>query len=132
MSNSSQVGEISEMRVALAFRKAGYTILEPFGHQQPYDLVAEKDGEFMKIQAKSGRLTDGSVDVHVCTWQKDGSPREYEDYEIDYFGVFCKDTDEVYVVHVSEAPKQNMRLRVDDTNHHQVRMAEEYKAEKIL
>lgn len=131
--NAQHTGDISEMEVALSYKRAGYTILWPHGHQTPYDFVAERDAEFVRVQVKSGRLDGGSIDVHVCTWKSDGSPREYDKSEIDVFGVYCAETDEVYIVPVAEAPKQNMRLRVEEgQNQSHVRRASRYRAAQVL
>jgi hypothetical protein len=115
------------MQCQIAFKRDGWTVLEPFGHEQAYDFVVEKGGEFKRVQSKSGRLSGGSIDVHVCTYGSSGDVRTYSDDEIEVFGVYCPATDEVYVVPVDEAPNKNMRLRVEPSNSHNVRMAEEYK-----
>lgn len=125
--NASDTGEVAEMKCQIAFKRKSWTVLEPFGHEQPYDFVVEKGGEFKRIQSKNGRLDGGSIDVHVCTYGSSGGVRTYSDEEIEAFGVYCPETDEVYVVPVNEAPNQNMRLRVEQSDSHNVRMAGEYK-----
>jgi hypothetical protein len=125
--NSRDVGEVAEMECQLALKREGWTILEPFGHEQPYDFVAEKNGEFKRVQSKNGRLDSGSIDVTVCTYGSSGGVRTYSEDEIDSFGVYCPETDSVYLVPVEEAPNKNMRLRVEQSDSHNVRMATEYK-----
>jgi len=124
--NTRDTGEIAEMEAQLALKRRGWTILEPFGHEQAYDFVAEKDGEFKRVQSKNGRLDGGSIDVTVCTHGSSGGVRTYGSDEIDCFSVYCTETDSVYLVPVEEAPNKNMRLRVKESSSHNVRMAEEY------
>lgn len=124
--NARDTGEVAEMECQLALKRGGWTILKPFGHEQAYDFVAEKNGEFKRVQSKNGRLDGGSIDVTVCTHGSSGGVRTYSSDEIDSFGVYCPETDSVYLVPVEEAPKKNMRLRVEESSSHNVRMARKY------
>jgi hypothetical protein len=125
--NTREVGEIAQLQGEIAFKKSGYVVLNPIGHEQPYDFVAEKDGEFIKVQSKSGRIKNGSIDVHVCTYTA-GETREYSKNEIDVFSIYVPKIDETYIVPVEEAPNQNMRLRVDEVTNNlpSIRWADEY------
>lgn len=132
--NSSDTGEVAHLESQAAYKRAGYTVLDPLGHEQAYDFVAESGGEFRRVQVKSGRMDGGSIDVHVCTYTG-GSARTYADDEIEDFAVYVPDIDHVYVVPVEEAPQQNMCLRVEETNAanaSRVRWSEDYRWENQL
>lgn len=83
--------------------KRGYSILLPFGVNQRYDLVIETRGQFLKVQCKVG--------------------------EVDFFAVYCPETDGVYLIPASEVPTTVMFLRFDPTRNKQrkrVRWARDY------
>lgn len=48
------------MRLMHDLRKAGYLISIPFGEDHRYDIIAEKDDRFYRVQVKTGRLRKGS------------------------------------------------------------------------
>ena len=132
--NAHHTGEISELQVATEYKKARYNILWPGTHQVPYDFVAERGGQFERVQVKSGRVDGGSIDIHVCSWKNDGAAREYGDNEIDAFGIYVRELEQVYIVPVEIAPKQNMRLRLDAVTNgrDRVHWAAKYEAEQVL
>jgi PD-(D/E)XK endonuclease len=58
--------------------------------------------------------------------------RTYQDHEIDYFGVYCRDTDAVYLVPIKDVgPHTSAYLRVEPAKNNQakgVRWAMDYEA----
>lgn len=113
--NDSDKGEVAELESQAAFKRSGYTVLTPIGHEQKYDFVAEKNNEFTRVQSKSGRIQDGHIDVHVCTYHSSSEPTTYTKEDIDVFSIYVPEIDEVYIVSVEEAPSKNMRIRLDET-----------------
>ncbi|MGH2757664.1 MAG: group I intron-associated PD-(D/E)XK endonuclease [Actinomycetota bacterium] len=105
----SEVGERTEAAVLAALAAAGKHVLVPFG-QRRFDIAFEDDGRLIKVQCKTGVQKQGAL------WFKThsvihGSSRNYRD-EIDYFGVYCHDRREVYVVPVSDVPTTAAHLRL--------------------
>ena len=49
------------------------------------------------MQCETGRLVRGAV-VFATTTYTGQKHRTYQDHEIDYFGVYCRGTDAVYLV----------------------------------
>jgi PD-(D/E)XK endonuclease len=101
----------------LALRMAGLRVLLPFGENTRYDLVVEQDGQFSRIQCKTGRFRGGAVVFKtVSSYAHHRSAqvarRGYQG-EIDYFGVHCAETGGVYLVPIDEVPGTDGRLRVD-------------------
>jgi hypothetical protein len=90
----------------------------------------DKDGVLSRIQIKSGRLRRGVIDYAACSshFHRKGNYRSYQG-EVDFFGIYCKDTDEVYLVPSAEAPAMRGSLRIDPTKQGQfkkVRWAQPY------
>jgi hypothetical protein len=87
-------------------RDAGYTISVPFGENTRYDLVIDDGAELARVQCKTGRLKDGAVVFKTASTYAHhrGAPRSSRHYqgEIDFFGVFCRETEGVYFIPIDE------------------------------
>ncbi len=111
-------------------------VLRPFGENQRYDLLIEDGDRFIRVQCKTGRLRQGAVRFNTCSVNyHHPSNRGSKDYRHDYrgaadaFGVYCPDTDRVYIVPVDEVGTNVAALRVEPTKNSQrkrVRWAEDY------
>ena len=129
--NPSEKGEISEVMVLAQFVKSGTRVLRPYSASLRYDLVIEDGDGFHKVQCKTGRLKDGVVVAQVCSVSaphRGGIKKGYKG-EIDLFGIYCPETDEVYIVPVEDAPSREIRLRIEKTKNNQsssVRWAKDY------
>ena len=88
--------------VLAALLRAGKTVLQPFGDNQRYDIVIDEGGKFFRIQCKTGRVRDGAIRFSTCSVRYDQSARSYVG-EIELFGVYCPETDKVYLVPIAEA-----------------------------
>jgi hypothetical protein len=131
--DASDKGELAEAMTIAECKRLGLTVLEPFGHEQPYDLVVEIGGEFKRLQCKHARYKNGKVKGHLFTAYND-EVRSYEDYEIDYFALYEQRTDEVYIVAVEDAPKDNISLRVEEPEQTSpnIRWADDYVISEVL
>lgn len=110
MRDTNTIGAVTEARVLAALTARGYTVSVPFGVAK-YDLIADIDGQLNKIQCKTGRLRRNGVMFNAYSTGRDGTRSTYLD--CDLFGVYCPDTDEVYLVPVDMAGHTTVTLRVD-------------------
>lgn len=116
---SKRKGDIAELKVMLYLEENGYNVLTPFGDKARYDLVAEKDGVFERIQVKYRTLSDGNVllvDVASNTKVNGCSKRSiYTEDEIDSIIVYCPDTDSLYKLDMDDIRgiKTAISLRVN-------------------
>ena len=91
MINSKQIGNITEVESMLAFLKAGYNVLTPYGDCEKYDFVADVNGKFLKIQCKTAHAidTENTGFTFNCrsSHRKDGKciNEKYSKDEVDYF-----------------------------------------------
>ncbi len=93
-------GDVAEVAVIAALIPAGYRISIPFGENHRYDLVADRDGQLMRIQVKTGRLRRGAIGFKAYSshaHRGGGSCRPYVG-EVDAFGVYCAARLEVYLI----------------------------------
>ena len=110
--NTKTIGERSVACILAALLKAGKTVLLPFGDNQRYDMVIEEDGNFTRIQCKTGRLRNGVIAFNVCSQAGgSGKRRDYQG-EIDVFGVYCPELDTVYIVPIKDTYATTVSLRV--------------------
>ena len=57
------VGDRTEAIVIAALVRRGYRVLRPLSSNERYDLVLDLDGEFLRVQCKTGRLRNGAIRV---------------------------------------------------------------------
>ena len=112
-------------------------VLRPFGENQRYDLLVEDhNGEFIRVQCKTGRLRRGGVEFKTCSFtyhhpSNQGTKEYMHDYRgaADVFGVYCAEIDRVYLVPVEEVGTRQCFLRIEPTKNAQakkVRWAQDY------
>lgn len=111
--NPKAVGEVSEAMVLARLVQLGYPVLIPFGNNQRYDLVYEENGKLVRAQVKTGRLLQGTISFSVASKNGFTGVRTGYANSVDVFLVYSPHLDKVYRVPVSEAPSNEMRLRVD-------------------
>ena len=139
MEHPKEVGDRSTLAIILALRNAGYGVLMPFGENTRYDLVAEDDNGFSRVQCKTGRLRNGAIRFSVCSsyghHRNPASARRSYEGQIDSFAVFCPETGGVYLIPVSDVPARTAAfLRFDpplNNQQNRIRHAEDYKIGRI-
>lgn len=129
--NTKAIGDLSELEVAVALARVGYIVSKPLGDSHRYDLIIDDGQTLSRVQVKTGRLTSGAIRVSCCSshTHRGGAPRPYRG-QIEYIGVFCPQTGEVYLVPESDIVDSYMHLRVDPTVNRQdrnIRWASRYK-----
>lgn len=119
-------GVVAEMQVASKLIEDGYTVSEPINDGK-YDLVAEKGGEFTRIQVKNGRMKNGSVRATLCEYSR-GDTYVYGKDDIDAFGIYNSENG-VFFMDVEDAPEQLVHIRVEEAEMEQptIRYAEDYR-----
>ena len=121
-------GSIAELAVATRLMREGWNVLVPYGENTRYDLVAERNGRFVRIQVKYSTPKDGKLYVS-CRSSNNWSVLPYTAKEIDAIAVYDGLSQAVYFVPVSRMRKSAMVLRLDPTKNSQkvrVRFAKEF------
>ena len=121
--NTKQLGDISEAAVAAEFLKAGLTVLTPWGDRHRYDLVVEEAGRFLRIQVKTGRVQSGAIKFNTAsTSTLDGETVQIPYAgQIDYFAVYCREVDKVYVIPVGLCGPRGFALRLVEARNRQAK-----------
>lgn len=127
--NPKEIGDKSEAMTLAEFVYQGRTVLQPFGDKERYDLVVDEDGDFIRIQCKTARLT-GKNSFHFSTESVNWNTKTSRDYngQADVFAVFLRETRKIYIFNVSNLPKRacNVRLSKDDAGYNAQRFAEDH------
>jgi DNA-binding CsgD family transcriptional regulator len=109
-------GLLAESKVKTRFIELGYTVLEPQLDKR-YDIVVEENGEFNRIQVKSSRYKNGCVRTGL-TWGSVNTNKtkkyKYGEDDIEYFAIWNKQTDKVYVLPREFGEKTQVNLRIEE------------------
>jgi hypothetical protein len=139
MEHPKDIGDRTTLAVMLALRDLGLGVLVPFGENTRYDLVIDDGTSLSKVQCKTGRLRNGAVRWSVCSnYAHHRNPRVAQrDYqgEVDFFGVYCPETEGVYLIPIAELPvRRKGTLRVEPAKNCQrklIRPASEYEIGRV-
>ena len=126
--NKKHKGDIAEHAVAQKVIESGWNVLWPDSDACRYDLVAEKDGCFVRIQAKYVTAKNGHLEVN-CRSSNNWSVKPYTRDEIDVMAVYEPDNRNVYFIPVDKINKKAFNLRVLKAKNNQaakLHLAEEY------
>jgi hypothetical protein len=124
MEHPKAIGDRSTLAIMLALHEAGYDLLVPFGENTRYDLAIDDGSRLARVQCKTGRLRNGAVAFNTCSsYAHHPNPRVIKrDYqgEIDYFAVFCPETQRSYLIPIAEVPmRRRASLRVHPARNNQ-------------
>jgi hypothetical protein len=125
-------GRITEATVLAAFVKHGYAVSVPFGDGQPYDLVVDIDGAFLRVQCKTARRLGACLMFHAKSTDHGHGNRSYRGLA-DVFGVVYPTDESVYLVPVADVSSRTPYLRLEATRNNQrsgIRFAADYAFER--
>jgi len=132
--HTKSIGEITEGSVIAALIKSGASILIPFGENRRYDIVMDWHGTFYRVQCKTGMLLKdrGVIQFACCSCGNGRNPvRKHYQGQIEFFGVYCPQTEDVFLVPVEDAAKTYTVIRVGPRKSNLVRRgireAEQYR-----
>lgn len=136
--NTSSIGNIGQAKVLTKFTELGVPVYTPFGEGYIVDLIAEFNGKLNKIQIKTTeKLHDNSYMTFKITRQDGfhGTRKSYTKDEIDYFALYCVETDIVLLVPIEDTPANEFRVRLDNyegirTNN--MRFVSDYRFENFI
>ena len=104
-------GDLGVAKAQADLVQRGYLVLTPFSEHAPFDLVAYRDHEFLRIQVKYRSAAKGVLTIAFRTsWaDRNGShERAIDKEEVDLFCVYCPDTDECYYFKPQEFQSGNL------------------------
>ena len=136
--NSSKIGNIGQAKVVSKFTEMGIETFLPFGDGSKYDLIAEFNGKLNKIQIK----TTKNIKKNSCiTWRlccqngRNGNQKKYNNDEVDYFALYCIETDVLCLVPFCNAQTTELNFRMDNYKGKKLKnmnFCSEYTFDKII
>jgi len=111
----AMIGEASELAIATQLMLHGYPVLKPINSQLRYDLVAEMDGSFKRIQCKTGFV--GGNGSHIGYKLKSTGRKQLTTYgksyvgDVDYFGVYVPELKKCYLIPVEDGGVLRLKER---------------------
>lgn len=105
-------GETSELEVAIhLIEEYGCRVSQTFGHEHPYDLIADKEGDLLRIQVKTVSNNSGNQQGKYL------QNKNYSTENIDMFAGQPRDHYEPFFVPTEEVDlkKNNPRIHVTYT-----------------
>lgn len=129
MAITKQKGDIAEAFVTYILKENGFNVLVPWGEDNRYDLVTEKNGVFKRVQVKYVTPKDGAIEVRVRSCNN-YNIIHYSPKDIDVIAVYSAKQNKVYFVRLSDIKNRSVcRLRLSPTKNGQkkfVIMASKY------
>ncbi len=108
----------AEAAVLHALVAAGKHVWLPFQASGRCDLLFQDDRGLHRVQCKAATVRHGAVTFMTCSATSDVA-RDYRD-DVDYFGAYCHERGEVYLVPVHAVPTRRAFLRLQPTRNGQV------------
>ena len=129
MAVTKQKGDIAEAFIAFTLKQNGFNVLLPWGEDVRYDIVAEKNGVFKRIQVKYVTPKNGVLEVAMRS-SNSHSIKPYSEKEVDVVAAFCSKQERAYFIPINKnSNKRVCKLRLEPTKNKQqkkVTMASEY------
>ena len=132
-------GQATEAIVTAELIARDVSVLTPAYDNEPYDLVAEIEDTFYRLQIKTGYegKRDGTVVFRTRSVRTKSGGYEREGYEgdIDYFAVLNVCEEEVYLVPIEDAGTATTTIRYEpaaNNNRTNVNWHAEYRLDAIL
>ncbi len=113
-------GSIAELAVAGRLLEEGWQILFPVGENCRYDLVAEKDGKFLRVQVKYVTPKNGALEVN-CRSSNNWSVLHYSAKDIDLIAAYDSVSRNIYFIPVDKINRNSFKIRIESSRNGQKR-----------
>jgi hypothetical protein len=125
-------GKIAELMISAKLMEMGWKISNPLCENTRYDLLAEKNGKFVRVQVKYVTPSKGVLDVN-CKSSNNWSILRYTTKDIDILAVYDAMSRNIYFIPASKLNISAIKLRIEPTKNQQqklIRLAQDF--EKLV
>jgi len=116
--NTKLKGDIGELIVAHNLLKKGWSVSMPYGENNRYDLIIEKDGLMKRVQVKACTPKDGVLHVN-CRSSNNWSVIKYTEKDFEILAAVDLNTEIVYYISSKNINKSVFDLRLVQTKNNQ-------------
>ena len=139
---TQQKGTLTELHCIMDLTQLGIRTLTPTDEASKYDVVADLDGRFIRIQCKTSRwvadtaIPETAFCIDTCcqtTNTKQITRHMYSKKDVDYFYTYFQG--QGYLVSIEEANGKTFRWRYEYPSNNQkmgIHIASEYKIEEVI
>ena len=107
--SNRQIGAVGVSRVTSALFRLGYSVLAPLEDFAGYDLVAEKNGRFVRIQVKTSEKRDGNRNRYGFMTSKGCTAKKAYKSGVDAFVLWGMDEDLIWVAKPKDCLGRNSK-----------------------
>jgi hypothetical protein len=111
-------GDIGELMVAQNLLENGWHVAFPYGENLKYDLVAEKEGIFRRIQVKTVNPRDGALKIN-CRSSNNWSVYYYSTIDFETLAAVDLQNRNVYYIPSARMHKSLIIIRIDKSKNGQ-------------
>lgn len=110
--SNRQIGAVGVSRVASALFRLGYSVLAPLEDFAGYDLVAEKNGRFVRIQVKTSQAKDQKKNRYGFMTSKGCTTKSSYKQGVDMFVLYGADEDLFWLVKPRDCLSRNYKATI--------------------
>ena len=114
--NTKTKGQLSEARAVYEFQKYNIPVCIPWGDNERYDMIAEFNGKFNRIQVKTcNEEQNGAICCYTRSSTNHTTNKKLSTYEndVDYFVFINQTYDLIAIVPIEDiGDKKQIRLRI--------------------
>ena len=129
MAITKQKGDIAEAFITYLLKEKGFNVLIPWGEDNRYDLVTEKNGVFKRVQVKYVTPKNGVIEVAIRS-SNNYNIIHYSPKDIDIIAVYSPRQNKAYFIPLNSIKNKKVcKLRLAPTKNKQkkyVVMASKY------
>ena len=139
---TQQKGTLTELHCIMDLTQLGIRTLTPTDESSKYDVVADLDGKFIRIQCKTSRWANDTAEPETAfciatycqtTNTKQTTRHLYSNKDVDYFYTYFQG--QGYLVSLEEANGKTFRWRYEYPSNKQkvgIHIADDYKIEEVI
>ena len=131
MAITKQKGDIAEAFVTYLLKQNGFNVLIPWGEDNRYDLVSEKNGVFKRIQVKYVTPKNGTLNVSIRS-SNNYNIIHYSSRDVDVIAAYYPKENKVYFIPLNSTRNiSSCKLRLKPTKNKQKKyiiMASKYES----
>ena len=116
--NTKTKGDIGELIIATELVKKGWSVSIPFGENNRYDLIIEKNGKIKRLQVKSVFSKNGVMNIN-CRSSNNWSVKSYTEKDFEILVAVDLSTNIVYYIDSKCLKKRLINLRIRPTKNNQ-------------
>lgn len=128
---NNHIGSVSEAAILYSLVRAGFNVLKPWSNSSRFDFAIELDGQFWRIQCKTGTLTNNIICFRPFSTSTNGKRKGYR-HEADFFFIYCKENGKIYFIDVANCASSRKVKFYLNPKSKQAKKAESYEFRGII